>query len=219
METMTQIITALKAQKRNKQRINVHLEGEFAFGLSRKLSSLLEVGQELTPEEINELKGSDAVEASYLRALNFLSYRPRSQAEVIRNLRKHNTPEDQIEFVLEKLLSNKLVDDEKFAKLWVENRSDFRPRGAYMLRMELLQKGIANNIIDEALEGIEEDKLAYRAAIKRAERFKNLARVDFRKKLGGFLSRRSFKYEIISDTLSKVWEELKEDKEVSEVLK
>jgi regulatory protein len=216
---MTQKITALKAQKRNNQRINVHLEGEFAFGLSRILSTLLEVGQELTPEEINELKGNDAVEASHQRALNFLSYRPRSQAEVIRNLRKHNTPEDQIEIVLERLLTNKLVDDENFAQLWVENRSDFRPRGAYKLRMELRQKGISESIIDEAIDGIEEDKLAYQAARKRAERFKDLAWVDFRKKLSGFLSRRGFRYEIISNTISKVWEELRDEKEASEVLK
>jgi regulatory protein len=216
---MTQIITALKAQKGNNQRINVHLDGEFAFGISRIVAAWLEVGQELTPEKIKELKGNEAIESAYQRALNFLSYRPRSQAEVIRNLRKHNTPEDQIEIVLERLLTNKLVDDENFAQLWVENRSDFRPRGAYKLRMELRQKGISESIIDEAIDGIEEDKLAYQAARKRAERFKDLAWVDFRKKLSGFLSRRGFRYEIISNTISKVWEELRDEKEASEVLK
>lgn len=214
---MTQKITALKAQKRNNQRINVHLDGEFAFGLSRIVAAWLQVGQELTPEKIKELNGSDAIEVGYQRGLNFLSYRPRSQAEIIRNLRKHKTPEDQIEIIIERLVTKKLVDDENFAQLWVENRSDFRPRGAYALRMELRQKGISESIIDKTLEGINEDKLAHQAAKKRAERYKDLEWVDFRKKLSGFLSRRGFRYEVVFSAISKVWEELRDEKETSEV--
>lgn len=216
---MTQKITALKAQKRNNRRINVYVDGEFEFGLSRKVASLLQVGQELTLEKIRELKGNDSIEVGYQRALNYLSYRPRSQYEIIRNLRKHKVPEDQMEIILERLVSSKLVDDENFARLWVENRSYFRPRGAFGLRMELRQKGIIESIIDAALDGVEEGKLSYQAARKRAERYKHLTWVDFQKKIGGFLSRRGFRYDVISDTTSEVWEELRDEKEANEVIK
>ena len=220
LDKMTQkIITALKAQKRNNQRINVHLDDEFAFGISRIVAARIELGQQLSPEEIKELQEKDSAEKAYQRALNFLSYRPRSQAEVVRNLRKHETPENQIEETIERLLKNNLVNDEDFAQLWVENRSEFRPRGAYALRMELRQKGLSDDIIDPVLNNVNEEELAYRAALQRGYRLRNYEWNEFRKKLSGFLSRRGFSYQIISNTVSKVWEELGADIESKEVLK
>lgn len=219
LDKMTQKITSLKAQKRSAQRINVHLDGEFAFGISRIVAAWIEVGQELSPEEIKELQEKDSAEKSYQRALNFLSYRPRSQAEVIRNLRKHETPEGQIEETIERLLKNNLVNDQEFAQLWVENRSAFRPRGAYALRIELRQKGLSDDIIDPILNDLKEEELAYKAALQRGNKLINYEWNDFRKKLSGFLARRGFSYQIIFDTVSKVWEELGADIESKEVLK
>lgn len=216
---MTQTITALKAQKRNNQRINVHIDGKFAFGMSRIVAAWLEVGQKITPEKITELQNNDSAEVAYQRALNFLSYRPRSQAEVIKNLRKHATSEEHIELVMERLLASNMVNDESFAALWVENRSEFRPRGAYALRMELRQKGITDEVIESVLDGLEEDKLAYMAATKGVRKYKNLKWLDFRKELGGYLSRRGFSYQIISDTVSKIWIEFGNNIEANEVFK
>ena len=65
-------VTALKAQKRNSQRINVYLDDEFAFGLSRYAATWLQIGQELSPEKIKELQDIDAQEVAYQRALNLL---------------------------------------------------------------------------------------------------------------------------------------------------
>ena len=216
---MTQNITALKAQKRSAQRINVFLDGEFAFGISRIVAAWLIVGQELSPEEIKELQEKDSAEKAFQRALNFLSYRPRSQAEVIRNLRKHETPESQIEETIERLLRNNLVNDQEFAQLWVENRSEFRPRGAYALRMELRQKGLSDDIIDPVLNNLNEEELAYKAALQRGNRLKNYEWNDFRKKMSGFLSRRGFSYQLISDTVTQIWEELGAGIGSKEVLK
>ena len=83
---MAKKITALKLQKRNKDRVNVYLDDEFAFGLSRIVAAWLRTGQELTEEKIAELQAQDNVEVALQRALNFLSYRPRSEEEVRRNL-------------------------------------------------------------------------------------------------------------------------------------
>src|SRR5210317_1123984 len=68
-------ITALTIQKRNPNRVNVHLDGEFAFGLARITAAWLRVGQELTPEKIALLKEEDAAEVALQRAFRFLSYR------------------------------------------------------------------------------------------------------------------------------------------------
>ncbi|MBW8009810.1 MAG: hypothetical protein FVQ83_01030 [Chloroflexi bacterium] len=209
---MDQKITALRTQKRNSQRVNVHLDGKFAFGLNRVVAGWLQVGDELNQEKIKELQDKDAAEIAYQRAVNFLSYRPRSETEVIGNLRKHKTPDEQIEKVIDRLKRSNLVNDEEFARLWVDNRSDFRPRGGYALRMELLRKGLSEDIIAAAIENINESELAYQAALKRSRTLVNLEWKDFRKKLSGFLSRRGFNYETTSLTVKKVWEEEQHNK-------
>ena len=203
---MTKIITALKAQKRNNKRVNVYLDHEYAFGLSRIVAAWLEVGQELTAEKIDELRNNETSELAFQRAMNFLSYRPRSEMEVIRNLRKHDTFDDEIDNVLQRLRKGNLVNDEEFAHFWVENRSDFKPRGSYLMRQELRLKGIAQEIIDAALENLDEDSLAIRAAEKQVRKLSNINNwIEFRKKLSGFLARRGFNYGTISPIVENLW--------------
>ena len=86
---MKRKITGLKVQKRNSNRVNVYLDGEFAFGLSRITAAWLEIGVELDQDQIQKLQSEDDAEVAYQKALNFLSYRPRSERELIENLSKH----------------------------------------------------------------------------------------------------------------------------------
>jgi regulatory protein len=102
-----------------------------------------------------------------------------------------------------------LVDDVKFTSLWLENRAEFRPRGQYALRMELRQKGITDAVLDKALGKIDETPLALKAGRKKAGRFKTLDEQGFKQKLYGFLSRRGFRYEIISEVVAVLWDEQK----------
>jgi len=205
---MAKKITALKLQRRNRNRVNVYLDGEFAFGLSRIVAGWLRTGQELSEEKIAELKAQDGVEIALQRALNFLSYRARSEQEVRQNLTKHGHDEPVIDEIIERLNRGGLINDASFAEMWVENRSEFRPRGSQMLRLELRQKGIPDEIISSVLEMIDETELAFRAAQKKARRYRHLEYPDFRKKMSGFLARRGFHYGIIADVLPKIWEEL-----------
>jgi regulatory protein len=204
---MVKKITALKIQKRNKNRVSVYLDGEYTFGLTKIVAGWLKVGQELTDEKIAELKEKDNTEIALQKALNFLSYRPRSEDEVRKNLKKHGYEEEVIEVILERLRQGHLVDDASFAEMWVENRSEFRPRGRRLLRMELRKKGINDEVIDPSLEDLDEEELAYRAASKQIRKYRNLEWPDYRKKMSGFLARRGFDYGIISIIIKKVWEE------------
>jgi regulatory protein len=204
---MAKKITALKAQKKNSERISVFLDDEFAFGLYRVVAAWLEVGQEINEEKIRQLQGAEAGEKAYQRALNFLSYRVRSEAEIRRNLQKHDTPDEFIGQVLERLQRNQLVDDLEFAKSWVDNRSEFRPRGRRALNSELRQKGVDQKIIEEVLQDIDEAALAYQAAHKNARKYRKYEWPDFRKKLLGFLARRGFNYSIAAPVVEQVWAE------------
>ncbi len=218
-------ITALKLQRRNKERVNVYLDGEFAFGLARIVAAWLEVGQELSEAKIAELLAKDGIEVAYQRALRFISYRPRAEKEVSDNLRKHDVPEETIDLVMERLRDKNYVNDQQFAALWVDNRNEFRPRGRRALRAELRQKGIQDATIENTLEDLDEETLAYQAAAKKARRYRELEYQDFRKKLSGFLARRGFNYGIISNIIPRVWEETapaqdnENETESSEVLK
>jgi regulatory protein len=165
----------------------------------------------LTEEKIASLQDEDDCEAVYQKALHFLSYRPRSTAEVRQNLNKHNVPEALIETTLERLQRSGLVNDEAFVRAWVENRSEFRPRSKSALKMELRRKGLDDEIIQSVLvEGVDEESMALKAARKYVRRLAGLERSEFRVKLSGFLSRRGFSYSTISPVISQVWQEMRQ---------
>ncbi len=158
-------VTRLETQKKNPQRLNVYLDGEFAFGISRAAAPWLSEGDQLSQEKVQNLKRSDLLESAYQRALNYLSYRDRSEQEIRKNLVKKEIPEEIIQEVLDKLRQSTLVNDRAFARNWIENRSQFKPRGKKALSVELRQKGVAREIIEEELEGLERPK-----RLKRSER-------------------------------------------------
>lgn len=201
-------ITALEAQKRNPNRVNVHLDGEFAFGVARIVAAWLKVGDTLDEAKVQKLQADDARERAVQQALLFLSYRARSESEIRKNLRKHEIPEEVIEETLARLRQDGLANDDQFARAWVENRTTFRPRSRRMMALELRQKGLDEETTSTALAEVDDEALAYEAAQKRASRFKELEWQDFRKKLSEFLARRGFAYAVIAPTVTKIWNEM-----------
>ena len=140
-------------------------------------------------------------------AYRYLSYRPRSELELRIRLRKRGFDDSSIEEVLLNLREQGLVDDVVFARFWRDNRESFSPRSRVMLRRELRQKGIAPYVIAEVAEEIDEEASAYKAAQKI---MKKLALVDydsFRRRLGSFLKRRGFNYEVTQHTVNQLWQE------------
>lgn len=200
-------ITAIEVQKRSPNRVNIHLDGEFAFGLARIVAAWLRVGQELSEEKIEQLLAEDARERAYQQAMLFLSYRARSESEIRQNLRKHEIPAPIIEETLERLRQDGLANDDQFARAWVENRSTFRPRSRRMMALELRQKGLSEDAVASAVEGIDDEALAYEAAKKRANRLGELEWKEFRKKLSDFLARRGFSYAVIAPVVTRIWNE------------
>ena len=208
---MAGTITALKLQKKNKKRVSVYLDGRYAFSLAAIEAAKLRREQLLSDQEIEDLLDRDSFQKTYARTLRFLSYRPRSEAEVRRYLQGKKVPPTIEAKVVERLTSAGLLDDPAFASYWVENRESFNPRGRHALRYELRQKGLSEETIALALEDIDEEESAYRALINRARRMPPLDRGTFRKKLGAFLRRRGFSYEVISAVLERTWQEMVEE--------
>ncbi len=207
IEDITGKITALRFQKRNKDRVNVYIDGRFAFGLAAIEAAHLKVGQVLSDDDIAQLQALDEVEKAYQKALNFLSYRPRSEAEVRRNLRRKSIGDEVIGAVVDRLTQAGLLDDREFAHYWVDNRLKFKPRGVRALRHELRGKGVSDALISEALADLDEASAARKVAERGARRWKHVEPGVFRRKLGAYMARRGFSYEIIKPLVEEKLEE------------
>jgi regulatory protein len=208
IEEMAGKITGLRYQKTNPDRVSVYLDGRFAFGLPAILAARLKTGQFLTDAEIEALQAEGDTEKTYNRALDFLGYRPRSRQEIDRYLQKRDVPQVQIEAVIGRLEHAGLLDDEAFARYWVENRERFRPRGLRALRYELRTKGVSEEIIDQVLETVDAPESAYRSAGKKAQQLSCLDRQTFYRKMIAFLSRRGFAYEVAREVTDRYWTEM-----------
>ncbi len=205
---MERIITAIKVQKRNPNRVNIDLDGEFAFGLSRFVAAWLKPGDHLSEEKISSLMEKDALEVAYQRALDLLNHRLRSEKEIRLRLIEKDFQPEQIDQVISKLKQANLVRDEAFARMWVESRNEFHPRSSKLLRYELRNKGIAESHIDSALKEMpEENELAEKAATLYVRRLQGKDWQTFRNRLSGFLARRGFSYTTIAPIVKSLWDQ------------
>jgi len=211
-------ITALEPQVNNPERINLYVDGHFLLGVNAEivLKMGLQVEQELLPEQLEQLRSEEAEQQAVDRALNYLSFRPRSREEVRRYLRRKETPPEIIEAALARLDRLDFVNDRAFAEFWIETRGQFNPRGAHALKNELRMKGVEREVVDELVDDEQDEERALRAGRKKAMSLVNVPNMDyarFRNRLGPFLQRRGFGYEVTTRTVRALWEELKEKPE------
>ena len=184
----------------------------------------LYVGMACPPAVVERLQASDVFQQHYDRALNFLAVRPRSVAEVRLRLRRKATPPEILDAIVERLLRVGYLDDAAFARYWIGERARSRPRGARLLRQELRQKGVAAPVVEAALSehaaeaedqpvpgavgaavrelGATDEPRAVREALglaqRRARTYAGLDAQTYRRRLGGFLLRRGYDYEVVA---------------------
>jgi len=201
------IITALVVQKRNANRINVYLDGCFAFGLNRINSAWLKVGQELSNEKINELQMKDENDQAMQTALQYLSYRNRSEQEVVKKMSDKGFAQGKITTVIQELKTRNYLSDRSFAREWVESRVANKPRSRRMLIYELRQKKVGEEDIQVAMENLEsEDELAFKALSKISGRLTHLDKADFFKKTTNYLYGRGFSFDVIRKISKQLWQ-------------
>src|SRR3712207_4872930 len=192
------VITRLSSQRRDPSRVNVYLDGQFAFGLAATLAEErgLRVGHTLRPEEIAALQADDEIGKATDRALAFLTYRPRSIRGVRGRLAKKGVEPEVVEAVLERLAGWGYVGDEGFARYWIENRGANQPRGRRLLQQELWRKGVEKETIDQALaeSELDEDAGALALARKRLPQLRALDEPTQRRRLAAYLQRRGYDY-------------------------
>jgi regulatory protein len=202
-------ITALRTGKGRSQRVNIYLDGQFAFSLDSEVVARegLQTEQSLSSEQVKMLVESDQHQRCLSAATRYLSYRPYSEFELRERLRRRSFDTKTAEAVISQLKEQGLVDDAAFARYWAENRESFSPRSRWLTRVELRQKGIADDIIAGAVNGIDDEASAYKAAVSRAHSLRQAGYEDFRRRLGEYLKRRGFSYGVISHTVEQLWQD------------
>jgi regulatory protein len=188
------------------------LDGKFTVSLDTEVAVKegLKIGQELSDDQIKILMGNISLTRCLNTAYRYLSYRPRSEAEMKGRLHQRGFADSQIEIVINKLKEQNLLDDTAFAQFWKENREMFRPRSQRLTRFELKKKGVADQIIDEVTDDSNDMDSAYRAALSKAQRLPKQEYEVFRRRLGDYLKRRGFGYTVINQTVKRIWQELTE---------
>ncbi len=144
-------------------------------------------------------------EGFYNKALKFLSYRPRSEKEVIDKLLKIKTPEHLVNEIIKKLKDYKFLDDLEFAKMFTRERSLLKHKPVRVIKFELKQKGISEDLIEEVLADSKEDEKdlgkAKEIIQKKIARYKDLDSFKIKEKLSRFLVSRGFDYDTIKKAI------------------
>jgi regulatory protein len=207
------IITGITAQQKDKNRVNVMVDGKYRFSLDifQYADLGIKVGNEYSDEELTLLETESQFGKVYARALEYCLMRPHSSREVrdylYRKTRDSRTKTGETkkgvapaitERVFDRLVEKGYIDDEKFTRYWVENRSLTKGASRRKLQAELRTKGIESSVIDRYLTEsarTDEGELAKIIAKKRN-------RYPDDQKLIQYLARQGFSYEDIKNGLA-----------------
>lgn len=205
---MAKKITAIRAGRGQGKRVNISLDGRFAFSLEAEvvLQEGLQVGQELSSDRMEALVKSDCFHRCLNAAALYLSYRPRSESELRERLHRRGF-DDDIDAVIARLKEQGLVDDVSFAQFWRDNRESFSPRSQRLTSLELKRKGVSSDIIDRVVDTVNDEDSAYQSALSKARSLSLSDYQSFYRRLGGFLRRRGFSYHVINRAVEQVWRE------------
>jgi regulatory protein len=204
------VITRIAEQKRNPDRRNVHLDGRFAFGCHVNVVAkfALREGLSLTPEQVEAIQQGEVRQECFDNAMDHLSRRLHSRAELQKKLAKKEFGQPVIDDVLADLQRMGYLDDVRFAKTKALSAAEHRKHGQRRAMVDLLKSGVDNTTARRAIEDVYESTdslaIARQLAQKQAPRLKKLDPLTARRRLTGMLLRRGFLYDQIRPVLDEV---------------
>jgi regulatory protein len=195
-------ITAVKAQVKNPERLSIYVDEKYAFSLNytQLLDEKLHSGLEISEQRLAELKHASDFGKAYERALIYVMIRPRSVREMHDYARRKKWAPEDTQLIIDKLLSKRYLDDRNFARAWVESRAMGKKTSERKLRLELKQKGVADDIINDALGQAQYDELdALKLLIQKKRKLARYAADE--QKLMQYLARQGFGFDDIKTAL------------------
>ncbi|MEX1255168.1 MAG: regulatory protein RecX [Dehalococcoidia bacterium] len=210
------IVTAVERPTR-RRRVNVFVDGQFAVALSLELAAERDVraGRSLTKDDITALAEEEARRGALQAALRLVARGPRSERELRDRLRRRGFAQPAVDAAAGRLQELGYLDDAAFARFWTETRQAGRPSSQRFVVSELRRKGIAPETAQEATAEISDEEAAYDAASRRLRSFQGLEYQRFRERLGAFLTRRGFGYDVARRTIERCWAEVSDEEAAS----
>ncbi len=193
-------ITAIKRQVKRAGRYSVFVDGRFGFGLSESalLESKIAVGQEIDQSQLWDFKKLSDNDKAYGNALRYVAMRPRSSWELANYFRRKKIDEQTSALITKRLQDLSMLDDLKFARNWMASRRQLKTISIRRLKLELKQKRISPEIIDQILAEDDSDE----RAVLRQLIAKKRARYPDNLKLMQYLARQGFSYDDIKSAFS-----------------
>jgi regulatory protein len=197
-------ITAIKAQIKNAERVSIYLDGAYAFSLTQNqlLELKLHSGKELSEQDVTELKQASDYGKLLERVMNYIMIRPRSVREVHDYLWRKKADPEMSERIIKYFEDRGYLNDKSFASSWVRARQLTKPISKRRLVAELRQKGVASELIDNAVVNDEYDEVTALKEIILKKR--KQARYQDEQKLMQYLARQGFGYDTIKNTLIEI---------------
>jgi regulatory protein len=206
-------VTKIERQKKDKKRYSLFVDDKFVLGISQEtLANLgLKAGDKIDNDRLNDIERKENISQAKEFALKLLSFRPRSKKELKDRLKKKAFVGEVIEQTLDRLEELNLIDDQKFASMWVEEKLKYRPTGRRVLERELYLKGIEKDIIQEVLDevysGLDEKELALKILEKKKKQYAKLDEDVAKRRINNLLLRRGFSYQTIASIFYR-WKEM-----------
>ncbi|MBU5437420.1 RecX family transcriptional regulator [Tissierella sp. MSJ-40] len=200
-------ITNIEPQK-NKDRVNIFIDNKFAFGISEEIRYKYGLSLDMEVDENfieNVIKGEE-LNRVINYALSLLSYRQRSKKEIFERLRQKGFEEEYISQAIDYSIKQGYLNDKAFAESFIKDKINLNKYGPNRIKYDLISKGISQDIIEEVLE-IDKDEEYERAlelAMKKFPSYKGQDKNSIYRKLGGFLQRKGYSYDIISKVLKEI---------------
>ena len=153
------------------------------------------------------MSDSSSLQRCLHAAYRYLSYRPRSEAEIRHRLHQRGFADDLTEKAIAKLKEQNVSDDFGFAQFWKDNRLSFRPKSKRLIKKELRDKKVSSEIIDQVTKDIDDEEIAYRLGSSRLPALAHLDYPNFYRRLSSYLAYRGFSYQVIRGTVARLWRE------------
>lgn len=204
-------ITGIRSVAHGRQRLLELSDGrEYLFSDEACTRAGIAEGVEVSPALLQQLENAEIRVNAHEAALRLLSARPRSETEMRTRLAMRGFDPEAIDDEVARLRDAGLLDDEKFARAWIEDRKRLAPRGRRMLKYELLGRGVDPESADQAIRDIDDRELAIELARARARKAPRTTYEAFVARVGGFLRRRGFDFDVTAAATRQAWIEAQE---------
>ena len=159
----------------------------------------------LTKKFAEAFDSDEETEKANTIARRFISYRPRSESELRKRLLKTFSSEVTSKSIAQ-MYRDGLLDDSRFAQMWVDSRQQSRPKSRKAIKQELISKGISEHNAEQAISEIHDLENAWICVKKKVRSLTGLEKEEFSKKLEGHLQRRGFNFSVSSAAIQQGWE-------------